>query len=134
MCISCEISECEGGPCKFGNMDPFQQYIAKTLSSVDSRGKYVDQLVTALQSDQAKHCTKIKKLEKRADKHDTEQVCMVFNTSLSAPGALAHSLQRRAACNIQNGYATRIYDIVCVGTQRAQRTMSHGDSQAWRTF
>ena len=103
MCISCEIRECEGGPCKFGNMDPFQQYIAKTLSSVDSRGKYVDQLVTALQSDQAKHCTKIKNLEKRADKHDTEQVCMVFNASLSAPGVLAHSLQRRTACNIQNG-------------------------------
>ena len=104
MCISCEISECEGGPCKFGNMDPFQQYIAKTLSSVDSRGKYVDQLVTALQSDQAKHCTKIKNLEKRADKHDTEQVCMVFNTSLSAPGALAHSLQRRTACKTKNGH------------------------------
>ena len=76
MCISCEISECEGGPCKFGNMDPFQQYIAKTLSSVDSRGKAVDQLVASLESGHAKHSTKIKKLEKRADKHNTEQVCI----------------------------------------------------------
>ena len=87
----------------FGTMDPFKKYMAKTLSSVDSRGKAVDQLVASLESGHAKHSTKIKKLEKRADKHDTEQVCMVFNTSLSAPGALAHSLQRRTACNIQNG-------------------------------
>ena len=26
------------------------------------------------------------------------------NTSLAAPGALAHRLQRRTACNIQNGH------------------------------
>ena len=28
---------------------------------------------------------------------------MLFNTSLGVPGALAHRLQRRTACKIQNG-------------------------------
>ena len=83
----------------FGTMDPFQKYMAKTPSSVDSRGKAVDQLVASLESGHAKQSTKIKKLEKLADKHDTEQLCVVFNISLSAPGALGHSLQRRTACN-----------------------------------
>ena len=87
MCISCEISECEGGPCKFGNMDPFQQYMAKTLSSVDSRGKYVDQLVTALQSDQAKHCTKIKNLESAIVTDKLGRSCAKVSISWSWPSS-----------------------------------------------
>ena len=56
--------------------------MAKALSSVDSRGKAVDQLVASLESGHAKQSTKIKKLEKLADKHDTEQVCIrVFQNS-----------------------------------------------------
>ena len=32
-----------------------------------------------------------------------KKVFLYFNTSLAAPGALAHRLQRRTACKIQNG-------------------------------
>ena len=75
MCISCEISECEGGPCMFGPMNPFQKYMAKTMSSIATRGAAVDAAVATLESGHNRHCNKLKKLEKRADKNDSEQVC-----------------------------------------------------------
>jgi len=60
----------------FGPMNPFQKYMAKTMSSIATRGAAVDAAVATLESGHNRHCNKLKKLEKRADKNDSEQAKM----------------------------------------------------------
>ena len=93
MCVSCEVSECKGGPCMFGPLTPFQKFMSKTMSSIDDRGKCIVEEVKTLKTGQTEQGLKIQDLEKRADKDDTEKVCILFNTSLAVWGGLTHHLK-----------------------------------------